>query len=91
MDSHLDILGWVRPAGGTTAFPWLRDGSNARELCTALASAGVLLAPGDCFDAPKHFRLGYSAQAEGFARALEIVAETVRVPRAVSVAAGGRR
>jgi aspartate/methionine/tyrosine aminotransferase len=69
----------------------LRDGSNARELCAMLASAGVLLAPGDCFDAPEHFRLGFGAQAEGFARALEIVSDTLRAPRAVSVAAGAQR
>src|SRR5690349_11821880 len=91
MDAHQDVFDWVPPAGGTTAFPWLLDGSNARELCTTVAGAGVLLAPGDCFDAPEHFRLGFGAQAEGFARALEIVSETVRAPRAVSAAAGGRR
>jgi hypothetical protein len=51
----------------------------------------VLLAPGDCFDAPEHFRLGFGAQAEGFAQALEIVSATLRAPRAVSVVAGGQR
>lgn len=91
MSAHQDIFDWVAPTGGTTAFPWLRDGSNARDLCATLASAGVLLAPGDCFDAPEHFRLGFGAQAEGFARALEIVSETLRAPRAVSVAAGAQR
>jgi aspartate/methionine/tyrosine aminotransferase len=91
MSAHQDIFEWVVPTGGTTAFPWLRDGSNARELCATLASAGVLLAPGDCFDAPEHFRLGFGAQSEGFARALEIVSDTLRAPRAVSVAAGAQR
>jgi aspartate/methionine/tyrosine aminotransferase len=91
MDAHQDTLDWVAPTGGTTAFPWLRDGSNARDLCKRLASAGVLLAPGDCFDAPEHFRLGFGAQAESFAQALEIVADTLRAPRAISVAAGGQR
>lgn len=91
MSAHQDTFDWVAPTGGTTAFPWLRDGSNARDLCVTLASAGVLLAPGDCFDAPEHFRLGFGAQAEGFARALEIVSDTLRAPRAVSVAAGAQR
>ena len=91
MSAHQDILDWVEPGGGTTAFPWLRDGSNAREWCTTLASAGVLFAPGDTFDAPEHFRLGFGAQAEGFAQALEIVSDTLRAPRAVSVAAGAQR
>jgi aspartate/methionine/tyrosine aminotransferase len=91
MTAHEDTLDWVPPTGGTTVFPWLRDGSDARALCTTLASAGVLLAPGDCFDAPEHFRLGFGAQAEGFAQALEIVSDTLRAPRAVSVAAGAQR
>lgn len=91
MSAHDDIFDWVAPTGGTTVFPWLRDGSNARELCTTLASAGVLLAPGDTFDAPEHFRLGFGTQADGFAKALEIVSDTLRAPRAVSVAAGAQR
>lgn len=91
MGAHEDIFDWVAPTGGTTVFPWLRDGSNARELCTTLASAGVLLAPGDTFDAPEHFRLGFGTQADGFAKALEIVSDTLRAPRAVSVAAGAQR
>jgi aspartate/methionine/tyrosine aminotransferase len=91
MTAHADTLDWVPPAGGTTVFPWLRDGSDARALCTTLASAGVLLAPGDTFDAPEHFRLGFGAQAEGFAKALEIVADTLRAPRVVSAAAGALR
>ena len=84
-------VGWVAPAGGTTVFPWLRDGSDARELCVALASAGVLFAPGYCFDAPEHFRLGFGAQSEGFAQALNIVSDVLRAPRRLSAAAGALR
>jgi aspartate/methionine/tyrosine aminotransferase len=91
MGTHCDTFGWVAPSGGTTAFPWLLDGSDARELCTTLARAGVLLAPGDCFDAPAHFRLGFGTQAEGFQQALDIVAETLRAPRGLSAAAGAQR
>jgi aspartate/methionine/tyrosine aminotransferase len=90
MSAHEDTLSWVAPAGGTTVFPWLRDGSDARDLCVALANAGVLFAPGYCFDAPEHFRLGFGAQAEGFAQALNIVSDTLRAPR-LSAVAGARR
>jgi aspartate/methionine/tyrosine aminotransferase len=72
-------------------FPWLLDGSNARELCVALAQSGVLLAPGDCFDAPAHFRLGFGAQSEGFQQALGIVSDTLRAGRSFSAAVGARR
>ena len=50
-----------RPPAAPRAFPWLRDGRDARPLCEALAKAGVLVAPGDCFEMPAHFRIGFGA------------------------------
>ena len=73
MITHREQFGWVAPAGGTIAFPWRLDGRSARPMCEALAREGVLFAPGDCFGAPEHFRIGFGAQAQGFAQALEIV------------------
>jgi aspartate/methionine/tyrosine aminotransferase len=72
MDEHRATLGWAPPAGGTTCFPWLRDGRDARPMCEALAKAGVLAAPGDCFDMPSHFRVGFGAMRSGYAEALGI-------------------
>jgi aspartate/methionine/tyrosine aminotransferase len=72
MSAHRDVLGFPAPAGGTTCFPYLRDGRDARPLCEALAKAGVLVAPGDCFDMPPHMRIGFGAQRDGYAQALEI-------------------
>lgn len=72
MHEHRESLGWTPPAGGTTCFPWLRDARDSRPLCAALARAGVLLAPGDCFDMPSHFRLGVGALASGYQSALDI-------------------
>lgn len=72
MHEHREALGWTPPAGGTTCFPWLRDGRDARELCELLARNGVLLAPGDCFDLPAHFRIGVGALTSGYEDALEI-------------------
>ena len=54
-----------------TAFPWLLSGENARAFCEAAAERGILLAPGDCFDVPEHFRLGFAAAGENFPQALE--------------------
>ena len=73
MDEHRAVLGWAPPAGGTTCFPWLHDGRDSRALCEALAKAGVLVAPGDCFDMPAHFRVGFGAMRGGYADALEIL------------------
>jgi aspartate/methionine/tyrosine aminotransferase len=72
VNAHRDLIEWVQPAGGTTAFPWWVDGRDSRPFCKALASAGVLMAPGDCFDAPAHFRVGFGAQTDGFHEALAI-------------------
>ncbi|MGH9323742.1 MAG: aminotransferase class I/II-fold pyridoxal phosphate-dependent enzyme [Vicinamibacteria bacterium] len=74
---HREVLGWVRPEGGMTAFPWLVSGENARPFCEAAARRGVLLAPGDAFGFPSHFRLGFGARAEGYEKAVEILESVV--------------
>ena len=71
MADHRDVLGWIPPQGGMTAFPWLLSGENARPFCQAAAERGILLAPGDCFDAPSHFRLGFAAAGDNFSQALD--------------------
>jgi aspartate/methionine/tyrosine aminotransferase len=71
MADHLDVLGWIPPQGGMTAFPWLVSGENERPFCQAAAELGILLAPGDCFDAPSHFRLGFAAVGDNFSKALD--------------------
>jgi aspartate/methionine/tyrosine aminotransferase len=71
MAHHCTLLQWVRPRGGTMAFPWRTDGGNTRPLCEALARAGVLVVPGDCYGIPDHFRLGFALETEGFSEALK--------------------
>jgi aspartate/methionine/tyrosine aminotransferase len=71
MAEHSDVLGWIPPQGGMTAFPWLLSGEADRPFCRAAAERGILLAPGDCFDEPSHFRLGFAASGGNFANALE--------------------
>jgi len=71
MADHRDVLGWIPPQGGMTAFPWLVSGENDRPFCQAAAERGILLAPGDCFDTPSHFRLGFAAAGDKFSNALD--------------------
>src|SRR6266849_5162315 len=71
MADHRDVLGWIPPQGGMTAFPWLVSGENDRPFCQAATERGILLAPGDCFDAPSHFRLGFAAAGDEFSKALD--------------------
>jgi aspartate/methionine/tyrosine aminotransferase len=47
------------------------SGENARPFCQAATEHGILLAPGDCFDAPPHFRLGFAAAGDSFPKALD--------------------
>ena len=71
MADHRDVLGWIPPQGGMTAFPWLVSGENGRPFCQGATESGILLAPGDCFDAPSHFRLGFAAAGDNFSKALD--------------------
>lgn len=71
------LLSWSRPRGGTTAYPWFSDGRDSRPFCEALARAGVLVAPGDCFGQPDHMRIGFTQQAEGFDIAIGRMAEAL--------------
>jgi aspartate/methionine/tyrosine aminotransferase len=73
-----ELFDWVRPRGGMTAFPWLKDGADSRELCQRLARSGVLVAPGDCFGAPSHIRIGFGTSGEQFPAAVERLAELLR-------------
>ena len=78
MAKHRETLAWIRPQGGMTAFPWLLSGDNARPFCQAAAEQGILLAPGDCFDSPSHFRLGFAATGNDFPLALERLGKFVK-------------
>jgi aspartate/methionine/tyrosine aminotransferase len=86
---HADELGWVRPRGAMMAFPWLRDGGDARAFCRSLAERGVLLAPGDCFQMQDHFRLGFGVAEEGFAGGLERFADFLEARRAAAASPSG--
>ena len=72
---HADLLRWVRPGGGMTAFPWLISGADSRDFCRSLVTRGVLMVPGDCFGQPSHFRLGFASSGERFPRAIERFAD----------------
>jgi aspartate/methionine/tyrosine aminotransferase len=78
MSEHRETLGWISPRGGVTAFPWLVSGENSRAFCQAAAEQGILLAPGDCWDAPSHFRLGFAATSDKFSEGLDRLGEFVR-------------
>ena len=59
--ARADRFEWVRPKGGSIAFPLL-IGGNVDQFCHQLVtSSGVLLLPGTMYDHPgNHFRLGFA-------------------------------
>jgi aspartate/methionine/tyrosine aminotransferase len=76
MAEYREVLDWIPPQGGMTAFPWLVSGErlnqeNSRPFCQAAAECGILLAPGDCYDMPSHFRVGFAAAGDDFSKALD--------------------
>jgi aspartate/methionine/tyrosine aminotransferase len=75
---HEDSIEWLRPAGSMTAFPRLRGVSDARPFCIAAAERGVLLAPGDCFGSPAHFRIGFGLEMPRYGEALDILSDTLK-------------
>ena len=75
--AHSELFGWVRPAGGTTTFPWLKSGEDSRAFCRHMAVHRILLAPGDCFGMPEHFRIGFGASGELFPHAIERLDEVL--------------
>ena len=69
--NNADRVGWIRPEGGMTGFPWLRPGTpDARCFCTAALAQGILMIPGDCFGRRDHIRIGFGAQEAGFEEAV---------------------
>jgi aspartate/methionine/tyrosine aminotransferase len=82
---HQDLLGWVKPRGGTLAFPWLKHGQDSRPLCESFARAGVLAVPGDCYGMPSHIRVGFgTCEPADFEQALRVmtkVVESIQLPR----------
>ena len=79
MAEHSETLGWVRPRGGMTAFPWLLSNEDAKPFCQAAAERGVLLVPGDCYGMPSHFRLGFATAApDTFSKALDRLGEILK-------------
>ncbi len=79
MSEHSETIGWIPPRGGVTAFPWLVSGENSRAFCKAAAEQGILLAPGDCWDEPSHFRLGFAATTDKFPDALDRLENLLKV------------
>jgi aspartate/methionine/tyrosine aminotransferase len=75
--AHEEQIEWLRPKGSMTAFPRLRGVPDARPFCVAAAERGVLVAVGEAFGAPAHFRIGFGLAMPRYAQALGILSEVL--------------
>ncbi|MFB6353790.1 MAG: aminotransferase class I/II-fold pyridoxal phosphate-dependent enzyme [Halobacteriales archaeon] len=71
-------LDWHDPVG-VNAFPTVPDGfDDARDFCTAVVErASVVLAPGDVFGHPGHFRLGFGLPTDELDEGLRRVGRVI--------------
>lgn len=72
-----DRFEWVRPLGGTMAFPRAKDGFNMEKFSAKLVhEKSVMLLPGTCFDLDAtYFRLGLGRK--NFPEAFEIFTDDI--------------
>jgi aspartate/methionine/tyrosine aminotransferase len=75
--AHEAQIEWLRPRGSMTAFPRLRGVGDSRAFCVAAAERGVLLAVGEAFGAPAHFRIGFGLAMPRYGEALGVLADVL--------------
>ncbi len=72
-------VSYMRPQAGTTALIFYDIDMDSYEFAKKLIREyGVLVTPGDCFEVPKSFRLGYAYETEALREGLEKVSELLR-------------
>jgi aspartate/methionine/tyrosine aminotransferase len=73
VDSRSD-LEWVRPDGGTVAFPRFVDGRDTDSFAERLLRGHeTAVVPGRFFGAPPHFRIAFGVMPETLERGLEAI------------------
>ena len=85
VEAHDDLIEWVRPRGGVTAFPRFRYISNIAAFCRRLTEErGVMLVPGHCFSHENHVRLGFGGPTAAFQEGLNRLSHLLRIESGVS-------
>jgi aspartate/methionine/tyrosine aminotransferase len=82
------VLDWVRPAGGMTAWVRLVAGEDGRRFCEEALQYGLLIAPGDCWGFPDHFRIGFGVGREWYSRAMERLVDLIKTRFRIAQAKG---
>ncbi len=78
-ESESGRLSWVEPSGGVVIFPRIEIPVSGDELSDILMrNHGVAITPGSFFEAPDHFRLGFSGDTEELSTGLEIISRVLK-------------
>jgi aspartate/methionine/tyrosine aminotransferase len=76
---HQDLVQWVPPQGGVSAFVRFEPAQDVERLCHRLAREHrVLLVPGSCFGHPDHARLGFGGGTAAFEKGLGALSRVLR-------------
>jgi aspartate/methionine/tyrosine aminotransferase len=69
---HREFLDWIEPQAGVVAFPFLKDQlvCSKQFAASLVEQTGVSLLPGDAFEVPGHFRIGFGIAPESFSVAM---------------------
>jgi aspartate/methionine/tyrosine aminotransferase len=71
-------LEWIPPDGGTVGFPRITDKVNSQDLAQILRKEySTSIVPGDFFEMPQHFRLGWGLASDGLEQGLKNIAEAL--------------
>lgn len=72
IEKNSDVLEWVMPQGGFSAFPRYKFNLDSRTFCRGLIEQeDVLLLPGSVFGVENHFRIGFGRDTASFKAGLE--------------------
>lgn len=82
IEKNSDVLEWVRPRGGFSAFPRYKFTLDSRTFCRELLEQeDILLLPGSVFGVEYHFRIGFSRYTASFKAGLEALDRYLKLLR----------
>jgi rSAM/selenodomain-associated transferase 1 len=90
VERHRDLVDWMPPQAGYTAFIRAKDGRAVASLVERMRSRGVFLLDGSVFESPAHVRIGFGIDSARFAEGLEILGEELRADAPSGVSRPGR-
>ncbi|MCK4260975.1 MAG: aminotransferase class I/II-fold pyridoxal phosphate-dependent enzyme [Halanaerobiales bacterium] len=79
ISKHKDFIDWIEPQGGIVAFPFLKEKSIcSQEFAQKLVDkTEVFILPGEAFERPGYFRVGFGIKPECFSKALKLMSEFI--------------